>query len=524
MTLRRPPYDHELQRALGSLDPAVRETVTLDRIDERRRASASLPIDETVRARGVRYQRHETTAANGAPAVLISAFTPTVPSPTPRPAVFAIHGGGMLFGDRHSGVESVLDLAECVDAIAISPEYRLAPEHQHPAALDDCLASWEWMLDSAERLGIDSTRVVLVGQSAGGGIAATLCQVLRDRGIQAPIAQLLISPMLDDRGATTSTDQFPDDGLWDAKSNRVAWDAVLGGRHGEAAPPYASASRAPKLDRLPPAYLEVGSAEVFRDEVVNYATRIWGAGGAAELHVWSGAFHGSTSRVPHAAVSQDTRAQRLRWLKRIFETGRGREDTSTTVSTLIATEARAVEAVRATLRSEEFANLIDLLDAAPRLVTTGAGTSASVARRMAHLLSTSGTPAHFLSPTEALHGSIGSVAAGDALIAFSKGGQSAEINDILRRVDRRGAITIAVTCEPDSPIVGIAQHTIVLPTTTDSDPGGILAMGSTLAAAAWSDAVVLALRDRHGTSWAQVLDTHPAGAVGMLSSEVANDA
>jgi acetyl esterase/lipase len=143
----------------------------------------------------------------------------------------------------------------------------------------------------------------------------------RDLGGPALIGQLLMCPMLDDRNDTPSCWQMAGLGVWDRVSNDTGWDALLGDRrHGPDASPYAAPARATDLSGLPPAFIDVGSAETFRDEDVAYATGIWLAGGAAELHVWPGGFHGFDVMAPKAAISQDCKAARLRWLRRVLGT------------------------------------------------------------------------------------------------------------------------------------------------------------------------------------------------------------
>jgi D-arabinose 5-phosphate isomerase GutQ len=150
-----------------------------------------------------------------------------------------------------------------------------------------------------------------------------------------------------------------------------------------------------------------------------------------------------------------------------------------------------------------------------KVVTVGVGTSGPVARRMAHLLSTSGTPSLFLHPGDALHGGLGAITAVDVVLAISKGGGSAELNEFIRLAKTRGAALLVLTARAESPLARAADVAVVLPQTPDSDPGGIIAMGSSLAAAAWGDALAIVLMQISGYSWAQVIDAHPSGAVGQ---------
>jgi acetyl esterase/lipase len=168
--------------------------------------------------------------------------------------------------------------------------------------------------------GFDPARIIVAGGSAGGGLAAALALMVRDQGGPALLGQMLIYPMLDDRNDTPSSLQMAGLGVWDHQANQTGWAALLGEAvGGPDVSPYAAPARAEDLSGLPPAYIDVGTAETFRDEDVAYASRMWQAGGVAELHVWPGGFHGFDMMVPTAAVSQDARAARLRWLHRILD-------------------------------------------------------------------------------------------------------------------------------------------------------------------------------------------------------------
>jgi acetyl esterase/lipase len=240
---------------------------------------------------------------------------------TPLPALYHMHGGGMVLGNNQFGLGDLLDWALELQFVIVSVEYRLAPENPHPAPVEDCYAGLVWTAEQAARLGIDPDRILIGGASAGGGLTAAVALMARDRGGPALIGQLLLCPMLDDRNNTPSSWQMAGLGIWDRVSNDTGWDALLGDRrHGLDVSPYAAPARATDLSGLPPAFIDVGSAETFRDEDVAYATGIWQAGGNAELHVWPGGFHGFDLMAPQAAISQDAKAARLRWLRRVLGT------------------------------------------------------------------------------------------------------------------------------------------------------------------------------------------------------------
>jgi len=181
----------------------------------------------------------------------------------------------------------------------------------------------------------------------------------------------------------------------------------------------------------------------------------------------------------------------------------------------ILAEAEALRSVGKAL-DDSFVLATQLIRAASgKVFTVGVGTSGPVAGRMAHLLSTSGTPAVFLHPGDALHGGLGAVTAGDVVLAISKGGGSTELNDFTSRAKARGAQLLAVTSKPDSPLALAADVAVILPQSPQSDPGGVIAMGSSLAVAAWGDALAIVLMQISGYAWEQVIDAHPSGAVGQ---------
>jgi len=199
---------------------------------------------------------------------------------------------------------------------------------------------------------------------------------------------------------------------------------------------------------------------------------------------------------------------------------------------LSSSESRALAAARDLVRAEaalldELHPLVDerLIEVAKlilarqgKVIPTGVGTSGEIARRMAHLLSVAGTPSFFLHPTDGLHGGLGALEPGDVVIGISKGGRSAELNEFVRRAKVRGASVVVLTAQPDSELAQLGDLTVLLPANDSADPAGIIAMGSTLAAAAWGDALAVLLLHLRGYGFDQVLFTHPGGAVGLRSA------
>jgi len=183
----------------------------------------------------------------------------------------------------------------------------------------------------------------------------------------------------------------------------------------------------------------------------------------------------------------------------------------------INVEAAGVQAL-ADQVDESFLRVVDLIqNMTGKVFITGSGTSGIIGRRMAHLLTVCGTPALYLQPMDALHGGMGVVAKGDILIAISRGGESAEINDLAKRLQEIGVRIVSLTSAPQSELSELADVSVNLHNLEDIDPGGVIAMGSTLLVGAWGDALAYVLMVRRGHSWQQVLHNHPAGAVGKIT-------
>src|SRR6266851_9490915 len=189
-----------------------------------------------------------------------------------------------------------------------------------------------------------------------------------------------------------------------------------------------------------------------------------------------------------------------------------------TARQLVRAEAAALAALESQLdaRLEAAAQLI--LDRPGKVLTVGVGTSSHVARRLAHLLSVTGTPSLFMHPVDGLHGSLGAIQAGDVVIALSRGGESDELNEFARRAKKLGAAIVVLTADAASELGIIGDLTVALSTAPGADPGEIIAMGSTLVIAAWGDALAVTLMERRGYSWDAVLYSHPGGAVGKRAA------
>lgn len=314
-----PPFDVELGAALAAIGEMMPPTLTPEMIKPMREgALGAPPIADLIGDRPILHEERSIPGPEGAPDITVSIFTRSDHA-TGGPGIFHTHGGGMVIGDRFTGAEEYLNWVLELDAVLVSVEYRLAPENPDPAPIEDCFAGLTWMAENADVLGFEPSRLIVAGASAGGGLAAGLALLARDRGGPHLAGQLLIYPMLDDRNETVSSRQIDGMGVWDRGSNDTGWNALLGDRRKtDAVSIYAAPARSADLTGLPPTFIDVATAEVFRDEDVAYATRMWEQGGIAELHVWPGGFHGFDAMAPQAVLSLEARAARLRWMRRVL--------------------------------------------------------------------------------------------------------------------------------------------------------------------------------------------------------------
>ncbi len=313
----RPPFDSELGAVLASVRELLPPSVTAELIPAIREGDGvtALTVDLT-RDGLVGLEELDVPGPEGAPDVSLLVMRPGS-AVAGGPAVYFIHGGGMVAGNNQSHLEYILDTAVEIGAVVVSVEYRLAPEHPDPAPVEDCYAGLVWTHANADRLGIDPDRIMVGGVSAGGGLAAGVALLARDREGPPLVAQLLVCPMLDDRFVTPSSGELVGEGVWDSVSNTTGWTALLGERcGGDDVSVYAAPARASDLTGLPPAFVDVGSVETFRDEDVDYATRLSQAGVSTELHVWPGGFHGFELLAPTAALSMAASATRAAWVRR----------------------------------------------------------------------------------------------------------------------------------------------------------------------------------------------------------------
>ncbi|WP_420715844.1 alpha/beta hydrolase [Mycobacterium sp. 663a-19] len=213
----------------------------------------------------------------------------------PAPALLWIHGGGYVMGTARQDDRLCRGFRSRLGITVASVDYRLAPEHPYPAPLEDCYSALTWL---AGLPAVDPGRIAIGGASAGGGLAAALALLARDRGEVTPAFQLLVYPMLDDRSSATA--ENPNYRLWNTRSNRFGWAAYLGDADPRAAVP----ARRDDLSGLPPAWIGVGTNDLFHDEDLAYAERLRSAGVPCEVEVVPGVFHGFDMVASKAQVSQ----------------------------------------------------------------------------------------------------------------------------------------------------------------------------------------------------------------------------
>tara|TARA_R110002020_G_scaffold309301_1_gene525065 strand:+ start:209129 stop:210202 length:1074 start_codon:yes stop_codon:yes gene_type:complete len=313
---------------LGMVDPELREAAA--RILEMSSqgggySDATLPA---MRERGASFVRpflpdvpvDERTipGATGMPDVTV--YVVNGGGGAPRPAILHTHGGGHILGSAKGEVPYLQAMARELDCVVVTVAYRLAPETRYVGSIEDNYAGLLWMYKNAEALGVDTSRIALLGESAGGTHAALLAIAARDRGEVPLVFQALIYPMLDDRtGSTRSVPPFIGAIGWDAKSNAYGWSSFLGQEAGSASVPVAGVpARVADLRELPPTFISVGALDLFVAEDIHYANRLIEAGVPTELLVVPGAFHGFDRMAVEAAVSKRFDAAKMAAFRRAF--------------------------------------------------------------------------------------------------------------------------------------------------------------------------------------------------------------
>lgn len=271
------------------------------------RLMGKLPISP-IKAKGVLISEYRTQDAH------VRVILPEGTQPTG--ALLWIHGGGLIVGGPRQDDVRCAEFAKALNIAVVCSYYRLAPKHPFPAAIDDCWAAWNWLLDHVGELGIDPERLAIGGESAGGGLAASLAQRIHDQGGPQPAAQLLVYPMLDDRTAARRELDADDNVLWNNRSNHLGWSSYLACEPGgDDVAEYAVPARRQDLSGLPPCWIGVGSLDLFRDEDREYARRLEESGVSCTYEETAGACHGFIAVVPDASISIAATQSQMEFLR-----------------------------------------------------------------------------------------------------------------------------------------------------------------------------------------------------------------
>jgi acetyl esterase/lipase len=282
--------------ALGERGPLP----TLELLAEMRATPPKEPYDPIPPAGVVREERLVGE-------VPVRLYRPADRADTHVAAIVWMHGGGLMLGDYDMDQPFLDALVAATSCVAVSVEYRLAPETPFPGPVDDCYAALAWVREAAAELGVDPARLAIGGASAGAGLAAACALRARDEGL-ALVHQHLVYPMLDDRQVTVSS-QWDLLAIWSRELNAFAWRQYLGPLYGgDDVPAYAAPARARDLAGVAPAYIHVGGLDGFVHENVEYAARLLAAGVAVELHVLPLVPHGFDMVAPDAAVTRTANA------------------------------------------------------------------------------------------------------------------------------------------------------------------------------------------------------------------------
>ena len=306
-------YDPEVRAAieaspsLGTVDGATLTKIRANRL----LLNEQVPLSDAV-------TRKDTVVPgpDGAPDIRLRVHRP-VGADGDLPCLFWMHGGGYVLGSPEQDDLRFDRWCQRFGLMGVAVQYRLAPENPYPAAIEDCYAGLKWVKKNGSDLGIDTDRIGIGGPSGGGGLAAALGLVVRDRAEFSIDYQLLIYPMIDDTRASVSAGW--DVPVWTPESNHFGWSSYLGDLFGgDDVPSHAAPSRETNLAGLPPTYIMVGSLDGFADEDIDYAMRLNHAGVAVELHVYPGAPHGFEGFAPQAAVAKQARRDINNWLGRMI--------------------------------------------------------------------------------------------------------------------------------------------------------------------------------------------------------------
>ncbi|HFK4647137.1 TPA: alpha/beta hydrolase [Serratia marcescens] len=266
---------------------------------------------------GVQLTEHIAPGLDGAPDVALFVLAPAVETEANRPALLWFHGGGFVLGDARESLPFLERVVKDTGTVAVSVQYRLAPETVFPGPVDDGRAALDWLVEHAPGLHIDVGKIAVGGQSAGGALAAGLALQVRDEHGPKLAFQLLDIPVIDDRNVTVSAQSFVDTPVWNHRNAELSWKAYLG-ECNDTVSPYAAPGRAESLAGLPPTFITVNQYDPLRDEGIDYARRLAQANVRTELHLYPGTFHGSSGIALGAAVSIRQDADLRRAIGRAF--------------------------------------------------------------------------------------------------------------------------------------------------------------------------------------------------------------
>lgn len=311
---------------IGLVDPELRAllevfpTRMLDNANLAEARERILPLPATL-ASGVEV-RTQAIPRTGAPEVVVHIYKPEAAAPLP--CILHMHGGGFVLGTARDMMPVHMHIARELECAIVSVDYRLAPETCYPGNIEDCYAALAWTFANSIAEGFDTSRIGVMGESAGGGLAAALALLARDRGEYRLAFQHLIYPMIDDRtGLSETPDATTGEFIWPPSNNRFGWTALLGyAPGGDDVSPYAAAARAENLGDLPQTFISTGALDLFVDENIAYAQRLIKAAVPVELHVYPGAFHGF-DLAPDASVSINARRNSAEALRRFLHPAGG---------------------------------------------------------------------------------------------------------------------------------------------------------------------------------------------------------
>ena len=260
----------------------------------------------------IRVRKHTATAEDAHKIAIYQFVKDTQDTTIPTSAIIHYHGGGMMMGQVSDFRQAIADKVDQTGVTHFAVEFRCAPEHPAPVPVQDAFAALKWVHEHSSQLKVDPSRIAVMGESGGGGIAACVALLARDGGLSPPLAkQILVYPMLDDRNLNLDKHIAPFTGMWSINDNIAAWTAVLGNKVGSPdVSAYTAAARAQSLGGLPPTYIDCGELDILRDENIEYATRLMRSHVSTELHIYAGVSHAFEVVAPQTKIAQRAMSNR----------------------------------------------------------------------------------------------------------------------------------------------------------------------------------------------------------------------